>query len=412
MANTAKKDPTQLGGVLLDKVDRDTMLEFAKRLNIGGDKDSNEQLVTALNKRFEKLVGQPNRLADCDTCHGSSDVELEVCPFCGASNDEEDETQGAASSDDDSTSASSASDDVPMGEEDEASASDDDGSSSASSDFETASASMDDEPEAVEAGNRMAEKPARTVAGVKKGEEIVAPAEVVTSEVQHFTEADLNHAVDRVRQLKGDSTVSLWRLGAEIKNIYDRALWKQRNTQEGAPAYKSFSVFVQKELGFTVQNAYWLIDISTNYSEEQVRAFGTAKLNTILAAPKQAQAALLEEAKKGASVRELKERVKEENEKAGTSGQERETGRRTPRKKGGRSKGRKPREPKITVAALTGRHKIKLYRQGSEDGRAKRLGDGPHGELDLENGVTMKFQIRADSSGELILIADIKRKDA
>lgn len=406
MANTAKKNETNIGSVQLDKVNREVLVKNAKKLKVGSGKDTTEAIIAALVARFAKLPAE--RLADCSDCGGESDTELEECPFCGSKNDDEE-----------SESASEASE----------SASDDASASSASSDTaaagwaagkpvpattDDASASIDDRPEVLAQQRRALKKTTGVVAGVG----LAAAGASPSSALSQYTETDLNEAVDRVIRMKGDAMVSHWRLGAEIKAIYDKQLWKQRNDADnGKPKYKSFNQFVVIELGFLVNNAYWLIDVATHFTEDDVRAYGTTKLGHILSVPKEDRTRLLEAVKAGATVREIREEVKQMTAGVTT---ERQTGRqKQPRKKGARAKKVKKTAPKagtMTIARILGKQTVKLFkgpwpRTGEPEVRAKKLGDNPVGVLDFENGVRMYFQITTSPSGELVLRTDTKRDD-
>lgn len=418
-AAAAKSAPKMVGTVDMSKVKRAVLVKYAVQLKVGTDADTDEKLVKVLTAKFEKLGVA--RLADCTNCGGESDRELDACPFCGDANEDEDADESSASASDEDD------------DQDAASGSDDDDASSDNSASDTASASIDDDPEEVAAANaRAAAQPASILAGVapKRVRKVksttpapsaaMVPAGANATEIvdapQH-TEADFDEAVKRVKYLKGEPMVSLWRLGAEIKVIFDKQLWKQRNKEGGGAAYKSFNQCVIKELGFTVQNAYWLMDVSANFNEEQVREFGTSKLGTILAAPKESREHLLEMAKEGASVRQLRTAVTVEREKAGTDDVERETGRRKkPRKKGERAGGAKAKakaklKPMITVANIIGRQTVRLYKNLKPEARATKLGDLPTGFLDLENGVRMHFLVTTTPSGEVVLRVDTKREE-
>lgn len=403
MANAAKKEqPVKIGPVDLSKVDRKVLVKYATKLKVGTSKDTTEALVTALVALFAKLPAK--RTADCTNCGGDSDIELDECPFCGDANEEEDEASGSASASDDDD------------------ASDDEDASSASTDASTASASRDDEPEDIERAKTLQEAPAANISGAgvrrmkKPGSTAMTATPAVVDMVIQYTEKDLDAAVERVNHLKGEPLVGFWRLGGALSEIYNKQLWRQRNKDDGSPAYKSFNQFAVKELGFTVQNAYWLIDIATNFSEEQAREFGQTKLNAILSAPKTAEPKLLEAARAGATVRQLKEMGAQAHVEAGTADVERDTGRRKPRKKGARVQGqKKPKkptkalEPTIVVANLIGKQTVKLFKLGKPEDRAKKFADNAVGVLDLENSARMHFAVASDPSGNWVLRIDVKR---
>ncbi len=454
----AKTTEKMVNGVQMSKVDRKTLLAYAKQLGIGNEQHDDEMLVRNLQARFAKLPA--TRTADCSNCGGLSDSELEVCPFCGDEN--EDEVSAAASG---SASASASDDDeIPMGD---GGAVED---STASQDAGTMSASLDDDPEELAraekwrqdnpdavlrglaaAGSKSALEEIKNKKKDDDGTEITSPETVMTGATPaplatvpttttklrrqkkapdapahtalvveegdtrgQYTERDLDVAVERVRQMKGQSAVGVWHLGNAIREIFDKQLWKQRN-KEGLPAYKNFNTFVMQELGITHQTAYSFMDVSKSYTEDQVREFGTTKLSQILSAPKEVQPALLQAAKEGASVREIREAAHDARERAGTDDVERTTGRRNkPRKLGQRSKtakAKKSTKGTITVAAILGRTNVKLYQSMKPEARATKLSQTPQGYLDLENGVRMHFVIKTTAAGELVLSTDTKRNN-
>lgn len=378
MANAAKKNVTgMVGSVKMSEVDINTLIAAAKKLKCGTDKDPAAALVANLQAKFSKLPA--NRLADCTKCGGESDKELDVCPYCGDENeDDEDESASSdASDDEDASSSASASDDVEV-------------------------------VETPAANKRRLKAPGPPPIGIAGGANLV-----------QYNENDLNKAVANVIACKGESTVSMWRLGAAIGEIFDKSLWKQRNGPEGLPVYKNFTAFVTKELSFTYNNALWLIDIAKNYSEAQVREFGTTMLGTVLTAPKQDRARLLAAAKAGATVREVRELAHEAADSAGTGAETRDTGRSKPTKKGKRAKPAKKKAaaaatkaPTITVASIIGKQTVKLYKKGHEDKRALNVADSPTGMLELSNGVAMHFVVAKDPQGQMVIRVDTKRIEA
>ena len=118
-------------------------------------------------------------------------------------------------------------------------------------------------------------------------------------------------------------------------------------------------------------------------------------------------------------LRQIREAVKLENEVSAAettttdaTSLERDTGRRPPRKKGGRKGAtakKPPAEAKITVASILGKQTVKLFKAGKPDVRATKLADQPTGTMTLENGVEMKFVIAASPSGELVIRCETKR---
>ena len=282
---------------------------------------------------------------------------------------------------------------------------------------------------ATEASDKTAETPKAeakpetkggTVTTLKPRSTAAAPAQQTLTKVQPVpgggklqTEADLDKAVLKAQKLKAAVAGGYYALGKHIKEIFSTHLWKQR-TSEGKTKYTGFEQFCQQELKMNASTAIGLMDVADNFTEEQVNKFGTTKLNLVLKAPEEVRGEVLSDVEKGASVRELGDKVKEERAKKGNK--RRETGRKKmpagekAAKKVEAAKGRQT----ITIANIEGRKTIKLnarVEKGQEPKRAKRIADQPWGTLELSNNVVMKFLVQ-DRDGELVLVVDTRRVDS
>lgn len=249
---------------------------------------------------------------------------------------------------------------------------------------------------------------------------------------EKISEKTLDAAVSEVRKLKVQTSESIWQLGVVIRDIHVRKLWAQRTEDDGKGGrkakWKSFEAFCIHELGFTPQTAHALSDVSANYSSEDVKKFGTAKLNLVLQAPKADQPRIQEQVAKGATKKEIEKEVRKAKKEsnfvreprnaapAGTSKAKVKA-----MKEGREKKAVEKKEAKtsqITVASIIGVQTLKLYKKPAartfdldELPRAKRLADRPFGVLDLVNGVEMHVLVDEDAAGNLVLKINTKRSE-
>jgi hypothetical protein len=282
----------------------------------------------------------------------------------------------------------------------------------------------EDVPEAPAAKTAGEEKKPMTTTEVKSekttkkektnGKSVAIVKDDTTPASMVHTERDLDAAIQEIQKLKGAGAVSMYLLGKRIAEVH-AGIWKLRTEKDDKgkekPKYKTFEAFCLAEIGMTPANAYSLMDVSTHYSEEQVRAWGTSKLDLVLKAPAAERPALEEKISKGATHREIKEEVRKIKKK---TGHVRET--RSASGRGGKrsTKATKPKKAAITVANLIGTATVKLFRKPpSINGittekidnlpRAKKVGDVPFGYEELENDVVRFYTLDTTPGGELFI---------
>jgi hypothetical protein len=316
-----------------------------------------EALVTRLATHYgAEGVG----LAWCDHCGGGSDPDLDACPFCGH---------------DDS--------DV-IGDED-----DDDEEDLEMSELNGAAASV-----ATQATPPSKAKPAK----VKS----IALAKPV--EAQLVTNDDFNQAVDRVHAELASARASAWKIGIELKPIYDADLWRMSKKK-----YKGFHEFVKQEFNLSKEHAFNCIRAAAYFTEQQIRDIGVTKLSLVVrgelgsgalrkgAGPADAKA--VEKVQKKA--KEVKKKtlvqVKKETKDAGTGG-------------------KRGRKSTVTVIKVGDKEQTWLYasplneEEKKKPRKAKTLADKPWGQIVYDNGVSQWFRIRETANG-LQLTTVTKRID-
>lgn len=344
-------------GVDLGKVDTKHLAKQLKRLGVETAKgEGAKSLVTRLAAYYQQHP--PKEMTDaCEICGGESDYALQACPFCGLD------------------------------------------------DSDTASHSPDRSSKALAArpSNGEIDRDLRGASELK-------------------AERDLDERVDEVNALKGSVVVSHWHLGKKIAEIYDTDLWRMRTEKGGdgkvKARWKTFDSFCHHELGMTPKNAHWLMDVSREFSEAQMRAFGPARLGLVLQLPEAAKEEALEELEerrregKAMPKRELEEKVRKIKK---------ETGFKRPGKGahgGAREGAGKPKSEKITVAQLVGRWTHVMYKKPAtrkweekDLAKAKRVADAPFCVRELPNNCTETFHLSTDAEGHLKLTVEIRRNE-
>lgn len=338
-------------GVLMEKVRIELVREASVRLGATVEGLSDAQLVGQLVSLYKQTVDKKG-LADCTTCGGISDVAEPMCPYCGDTGIEETEPEP--------------------------------------------------EPEVVP-----------EVAEPEPSPEVAPPPSAIVPVIlEHpLDEGDLDRAVSRVQELKLEAASSVWELGNEVKRLCDLELWKQRKDAEGVPKYKTWGQFTEAELGITHSYSFRLMDVSSNYTKEQVRQLGASKLYITLTVPKEQRDLLLHAAEEGASKRELEEMAEDIGKEPRTTGRTKKGGAGAHKGKGKAAPKRKAKTTdKVTVAMLCTRVEIPLCKGASKEKRAKSLIDMPVGEERLFNGVTQRFVLTKDDDGCLVLVVERTRE--
>lgn len=323
---------------------------------------SAEEFVKLAARHFRDTVPKED-VGTCDTCKGKSDMKLEACPYCGLVDDEGNPEPG----------------------------------------------DEDEELEGDEFEKTVAEPQAAIVPAAQ-----ALPSTDLKASSTLVTERELDELVREIHQLKGATAIGGFLIGRKVGEIYDGQMWKLRTEDGKTPRYRTFESFCNAELGIGHTHAYDLMDVSKKYTEDQVRAFGTKKLSIIIKAPPEDQPALLADLEKGDGRKALEEKVKKLK-------QDKEYVRptRNPKTGGGRkgTAGNK-RVQRVDVESLFGRVTVKLFKKPADKvydpkklTRARKIGDLPHGEMTLSNGVVQKFLVTEDGSGDWKLIVETRADD-
>lgn len=346
-------------GINADKLDRKAIDRAITHYKLDGKGQDVAGKVLLLQQHVRELAAAD--LVHCDACQQTSDSKLAECPFCGDEDEGTPTGQVAAEPEE----ADAAPEEVDAEEEE---------------------TGEDEDPGEDMPHDEVKEAPAR----------IESPVIDATA---------LDAQVAEIRKLQQGTAAGAYLMAQRLTVIAKDDLWKQRRLEDGTVAYKNFDAFTKTELGFTRRYAQELLKLAVLFTEAQFLEHGPTKLRLVLT-----------EGAKGRE-EEVLERLK--------AGQGRS---RIEKEVLGRGKNKKPDQRKkenkqaaaeranyITVAAIEGKHTVKLYRGPASAGQdlvpAKRLADAPWGWFEMANDTRMYFHIAANPSGELKVMVDVRRVD-
>jgi len=216
---------------------------------------------------------------------------------------------------------------------------------------------------------------------------------------------ELDAAVARIRDLKVRAAESMWELGSEVKTLYDSQLWRQRKREDGAESYTSWGHFCEEELNISNSYSYRLMDISAQFSREQVRELGPTKLAMTLKVPAPERVKMLQAAASGATVTQLRDMVRDigaipQGEDRGAKG-----GTRHHKK---RKVGRK--KEWVKIGEMLVRREMVPKREDAAVGVKIRL-PGPLAveEWIIKGGVKQRIVLTNEIDGTLILVVERSR---
>jgi len=358
MAKTTNAAAEKVGVVLVDKVNEEVLnasLEKVGEPTNGGLKEK----ILRLGAWFSKHCDKEADLVDCSECRGVSDITKlddsplpHACPYCG---------DGEA---DGKVAAKPQVVDKPKAKAPEK--------------------ARAKEPEVIEAKGEVIDMESRKQQKLTRVR--TAKAEVV--EKSGGGEAELDAKLDECKAALVEGAKSYIVLSQALRDIDEEKLWRHRVNSEGKKAYENFEQFARAELQMSRGHAYKAIAVAKVFSPEQIQKIGQSKLSLIAGfKDPEVRAALLKEVEKGTGKRGLQ---KKGRELAGKEGAE-------------------DTEEKVTVALMMKRVRIPLLARAGKDKPAKRLADDPHGEIELTNGVTLKFRLQTSRSGQIELVVTPQR---
>lgn len=410
MGSAAKKTSTGkkniIGDFFVDKVDGDVMRKYLAEAKIPEDRvdpscETDEQLAAALTLYFREEIEAgkltEDDLAKCeDRCGGEGPADVSACVFCGLESDPD-----PVSKDVDVTST------------------------------EALAAQVEAEepktPKKSKTKTPPEEKPEATTNKKAKDTDMTKSTALATTNKKskdlatteaHYTDKDLDKAVERVIQCKKVAAVGLWALGEELKKINESKLWKLR-TVKGKAAYTSFDQFCDTEAKISHTYAYQLIEIAKAFTEQDVSKFGTSKLTLMLKVAPEDLPAVREKA-----ATSTKRELAKEVEKVVTArghGAKRSEKHAAAGKKGAKAKiAKAPKlDDKITIATIMGTKRIKLFAKPDSIRnidwkslkRAKTPAALPFGKWEMTNEVTLLISIVQTEDG-LEAIVNVRRDTA
>ena len=241
----------------------------------------------------------------------------------------------------------------------------------------------------------------------------------VDDKLAGLTSKDLDYATQEVLKLKGNSASAMWELGAKLREIHERQLWKLRVDDKGKASYRSFEAYCVAEVKMSGTGCFQLIHVAENYTAEKVRELGTSKLNLILKAPEEDRPDLENAAKGGLTKSQLAKKVKELRDKKGAPKTKSTTAAGKPAPPPG--KGRKSEH--ITIVSVIGKKTVPMSCKPEKKGDELKPVECPKAVQefiartvpfavdDLTNGVREILSLACDSKGRLQIRINRQRID-
>jgi len=212
------------------------------------------------------------------------------------------------------------------------------------------------------------------------------------AQVEVLTEASLDDTVEAIRKLKNEMAKNYHRLGVMLRDVHVRGLWRMRQTKDGKPKYAEFGQWTRAEAGLGRTQAMKCVEVATHFSEKEVKEIGHTRLAVALQVPPEYRDRLVDQARQGASKRDLERAV------AVVKGRPEPVD-------------RLPPANSITLAMAATDRTIELMADDDSGDRAFCIGDNPVGEEVLSNDVAIRYRVLEDTDGSLILRITRKRLD-
>lgn len=359
-----KHDDDRVEGVDVTKVKLSIVVKALDDAEIDSKEMTASEKVSALQLYNRKHVAR-NKLAQCVECGGLGDKDLPSCQFCG---DEGLEGEGEEE-----------------GNKEEENESED-----------------SDVGEAAESHGVRGEKTGKVVSLAKvKGK---------SEELSKFDENSLDEATARILDLKQRGSKVFWEMGREIGIVYDNQIWKFRmNGKKGA--YTGFTQYAEKELKISKTSAFSMMDTAKKFSETQINKFGGTKLSLLLTAPTKDQPEIMQEIEKGASAKQVREKIKQTRKKAKLN--KRQTKVKAPKGKVHRSS-----TGRMTVAMVDGKKTLSMFAKPEKklaegeklEKHAMKVNDIPFAIEEMDNGVVRFYTVTLGPKG-LKLEIETKRAE-
>lgn len=403
-ATTTRKNA--LGNFYPDLVNLRVMRAFTKKngIKLEADETDAEQYALALTLHFREEEKDPDKFAQCETCHGESPDTCEACPFCGNTAPPVDEDAG---------------DPTPQSAPVVKTAKTEETSTSEETTMAKTKSGKGDKKKTT------SEKSEKKLAAGEKPSTALATTGSAAMSVKL-----LDEAVDRVIALKVAGAESFWKLGREILAINQDGLWKQRLDEKGKQRYASFEAFCTHELNISGTYAFQIMNVAREFTMEQIATMGRAKSILVWKAAPEDRKEIAEKAAAGATKREIAKEVQKSREKhkINERSERAKSGAKGAKKKAANkaAKEEKAAPEKITIAKIEGLNTVKLYAKPAtlknlnlDDCKRAEANKAvqeaierikPFGRFELANGVAMYLSVFVDKTGALAVKVNTQRE--
>ena len=204
--------------------------------------------------------------------------------------------------------------------------------------------------------------------------------------------AALDAAESRIREVSADLRAKSWDIGAVIRDVRDRELWKAR----GFTSFTDWCNSPEIELGRA--QAYRLIETTEEYDRQTFEKIGSTKLALISSIKdRDTRDEALSAAGAGASTKDI-QRIKSKPEAGAEGGKkapakQSDSGSKTPPKKSGNT---------ITLATkVNGKPVAYSFRSATSGKPLKAHTDDAYAEVELGDDVVQRIGLKIDANGKI-----------
>ena len=321
--------------------------------------------------QIKESKGDPDKLLKCDICGGYSLDTYQECPFCDGKDAPPAEEKPAKAKKPRSTKAKEQPPAPPAAEEKPPKKP----AKKRTTKPEPAAAAAEEPSKVVDINSRKKRS--------KKGD-----AQQVSEPVTEVLDSTaLDAEVKAIKAAQARGTEALFEVGERMIKIRDQGLYTLRTGPGGKPTYKRMEDFTQAELGMSRPHAQLIASVVETFSQKDVVAIGVTKLGLFATLKsKETRTAILELARKGATLSDIKQEVRK------LTGSDAERDRRRGFK-GTPAEPRKRPEASEPITMATTEQEVMVPFLDVEGNQATKLKAGLTGTETTANGITITYEL-------------------
>ncbi len=240
----------------------------------------------------------------------------------------------------------------------------------------------------------------------------LAPAVEVLPPEEKDRVPELEESIDAINKLKDNLAENSYDLGLKLREVQEKDLWKARKDESGALKYKNWSAWVEAEIGISRSLAFDLVKLTSEFSRQTFLEVGKTRLSLVARIEDpEARAAVLAQARAGASTRTVERLAHESNGTGGeTAPPERESDKKgaAPASEPSKSSAPPPKSNEIKLLAkVDGRPRNYTFTSAKTGKTLKSHQPDSFIEVRLTGNVVQHIALKMDETGTKVLGATV-----